>query len=211
MSNHISLLISGGNGPDECNQAVAGILQRMLEEAERLGISVDIDPQPAKIGLKSAVLVLHGTGLNEFTGRWVGTLCWRAKSTLRRQHKRANWFVGVFELAKSEDCPRTIRPQDVTFQSFRAGGPGGQHQNTTDSAVRATHRPTGLTAVAREMRSQHRNKALALERLQALRNAVTAATEQSGKDARHRMHHAIARGNPLRVFSGPDFQGDGAS
>ena len=51
--------------------------------------------------------------------------------------------------------------------TFRAGGPGGQHQNTTDSGVRLVHLPTGLRVTARDERSQHRNRALALERLRA--------------------------------------------
>jgi ribosome-associated protein len=50
-------------------------------------------------------------------------------------------------------------------ETFRAGGPGGQHQNTTDSGVRLVHEPTGVRVVARTERSQHRNRALALERL----------------------------------------------
>lgn len=49
--------------------------------------------------------------------------------------------------------------------TFRSGGKGGQHQNTTDSGVRLTHRPTGIVVTAREERSQHRNRQVALERL----------------------------------------------
>lgn len=49
--------------------------------------------------------------------------------------------------------------------TFRAGGPGGQHQNTTESAVRLVHEPSGITVTARDERSQHRNRALALARL----------------------------------------------
>ena len=51
------------------------------------------------------------------------------------------------------------------LETFRAGGPGGQHQNTTDSGVRLIHLPTGIRIVARQERSQHRNKAAALKRL----------------------------------------------
>lgn len=54
---------------------------------------------------------------------------------------------------------------ECDVETFRAGGPGGQHQNTTDSAVRLRHRPTGLTVTVRESRSQHRNKQLALSEL----------------------------------------------
>jgi len=54
---------------------------------------------------------------------------------------------------------------ECRVETFRSGGPGGQHQNTTESGVRLVHLPTGTRASARDERSQHRNKALALERL----------------------------------------------
>lgn len=54
---------------------------------------------------------------------------------------------------------------ECRVETFAAGGPGGQHQNRTESAVRLTHEPTGIQVVAREERSQHRNRRRALERL----------------------------------------------
>ena len=56
---------------------------------------------------------------------------------------------------------------ECDVDTFRAGGPGGQHVNTTDSAVRLSHRPSGIVIVAREERSQYRNKRIALGRLRA--------------------------------------------
>ena len=56
--------------------------------------------------------------------------------------------------------------KDVQFQTMRGSGPGGQHRNKVETAVRATHIPTGITVIATEHRSQYRNKQLALERLQ---------------------------------------------
>lgn len=199
------LMITSGNGPLECCQAVAGVLDRLLEEAVSLGIDADVSPTPAKHGLRSAIVLLHGADASSFAARWTGTICWRAQSTLRPHHKRANWFIGVFAMDQRK-VVQLIAAQDVRYETFRAGGPGGQHQNTTDSAVRATHLPTGLTAVAREMRSQHRNKALAFERLQTLANAQEAANRNAAKSDQNALHTQLERGNPLRSFKGAAFR-----
>jgi protein subunit release factor A len=75
----------------------------------------------------------------------------------------------------SLDPPSGLRPTaeddsllaECRVETFRAGGPGGQHQNTTESGVRLTHLPTGISVTARESRSQHRNRKMALARLRA--------------------------------------------
>ena len=56
---------------------------------------------------------------------------------------------------------------ECRVETFRSGGPGGQHQNKTESGVRLTHLPTGITVTARDSRSQHRNRQIALARLRA--------------------------------------------
>ncbi|MEM9267984.1 MAG: peptide chain release factor H [Pseudomonadota bacterium] len=205
----VSLLITSGSGPGECQQAAAKVLNLMQDEADLDGLDLDVSTTPTRHGLRSAVLVLHGPGCQRFAKRWSGSIRWRAKSTLRPNHKRTNWFVGVFELEKTTSEARTIQPHEVTFESFRAGGPGGQHQNTTDSAVRAVHRPTGLAVVAREMRSQHRNKALAMERLQALMNALASAEREVSKSDQNQLHKQLERGNPVRCFKGAGFREEG--
>ena len=211
MSNKtdMCLLITSGNGPGECHQAVAGVLRQMRNEAEALALDLDVSATPTKHGLKSAVVVLYGVDVEGFANHWCGSIRWRAKSTLRPHHKRANWFVGVFKWNKSTTNAVDILPHEVRFESFRAGGPGGQHQNTTDSAVRAIHKPTGLIAVAREMRSQHRNKARAMERLQALMNAQATVDQEAYKNDQNQLHNLLERGKPIRCFKGSAFREEG--
>ena len=60
-----------------------------------------------------------------------------------------------------------IKEADIALEFFRGSGPGGQHRNTTDSAVRIRHLPTGIVVQASESRSQHRNRDVAMERLAA--------------------------------------------
>ena len=72
-----------------------------------------------------------------------------------------------------------IRPQDVEIQSFKSGGPGGQHQNKTESGVRIIHKPTGLVVECREERSQIQNKEKAMRKLEG---ALIALEEQKKND-----------------------------
>ena len=205
MTRPISLLVTSGSGPAECELAVAGVLKQMRREAASLALDFDANGARTKHGYRSAVVLVSGADAGHFAASWRGTIQWRAASKLRPAIKRANWFIGVFDLPAPDQTPGLLDPREVIFETFRAGGPGGQHQNTTDSAVRATHRPTGLSAVAREERSQHRNKSLALERLQALLDAQIAANEAAQRSARNDLHHALERGNPVRRFKGPAF------
>ena len=124
----------------------------------------------------------------------------------RPHHKRKNWFIGVFELPAPPDAPKALAVQDVRFEAFRAGGPGGQHQNKTESAVRATHIASGLSVVARDERSQHRNKALALERIAALLRLQGELQAITAQNDAHAAHDRLERGRPVKRFKGAAFQ-----
>ena len=91
-------------------------------------------------------------------------------------------------------------PQDVRFETMRASGPGGQHVNRTESAVRVTHVPTGLQAGASEERSQHRNKRLAPARVSRRLEDLNDQRRSEAERSRWRAHQALERGNPVRVF-----------
>jgi peptide chain release factor len=94
----------------------------------------------------------------------------------------------------------TFKIQDVRMETLKASGPGGQHVNTTESAVRVVHIPTGLTTVASDERSQTANRKRALERLAIL---VARQEEQllaKADKKRWDSHNELIRGNPVRVY-----------
>ena len=152
----IRLLLTSGRGPAECRIAVAKAIAALTAEATALGLDTDCvnGPNPEGHGPASAIVVIHGDAAAIFARPWIGSIQWVAQSPPRPHHKRKNWFIGVIELPALPDAPKALSDRDVRFEAFRAGGPGGQHQNKTESAVRATHIATGLSVVAREERSQ---------------------------------------------------------
>ena len=196
------LLITSGDGPGECQQAVAHALRHLKSEADTLGVSVDAALTKGRHGPKSATVLLSGHRAEDLANAWEGTIQWSAKSRLRPGHKRQNWFIAVHRLPLASASPAGR----IRFETFRAGGPGGQHQNTTDSAVRAICEETGLAATARDGRSQHRNKVLATERLIQLRAAIAEDALAQDTRAANRLHHQLQRGNPRRHFKGHGFR-----
>lgn len=204
----IRLLISTGRGPAECRIALVKLLKVMKAEAERDGVAIDILWGAASDahGPASAIALVEGKMTERFAQGWVGTVQWTCPSPVRPHHKRKNWFLAISHLPDAPMADVGIDPSELRFETFRAGGPGGQHQNTTDSAVRAWHVPTGLSAIARDERSQHRNKAMAAERLAQLlklRGQIDAIADQQLIQA---SHDQIERGNPVRCFAGTRFR-----
>ena len=103
---------------------------------------------------------------------------------------------------------------ECRVQTFRAGGKGGQHQNTTESGVRLIHLPTGVRSTARNERSQHRNKALALERLRRKlerrnhRDAPRVATKVSARQRQKRRDEKRRKGALKRLRKKPEVDRD---
>lgn len=202
----IRLLITSGRGPVECRIAVRGVLHALLAEARAAGLDADgvEGNDPDGRGPFSAIVLLHGEGADTFARGWTGSIQWIAQSPVRPHHKRKNWFTGIIRLPAVAPV-HSIAAKDVRYETFRAGGPGGQHQNKTESAVRATHLSSGLSVTARGERSQHRNKSVALERLARLLATANEFDELAGRQKAQAAHDALERGRPVRCFKGENF------
>jgi len=95
--------------------------------------------------------------------------------------------------------------RDIRIETMKGSGPGGQHVNTTESAVRAIHIPTGLSAIARDERSQSANSKRAVARLGILLARVAQREADRARKQRWDAHNELVRGNPVRVYAGPRF------
>lgn len=195
----VTLLVTAGRGPAECHVVVARVARRLAEEAGAAGLSVGLDRPDGRTAAPSVLVSLGGKGTAAFVDGWTGTVLW-IDGALRSGRGRRNWYVAVHRLDPSRSSPVALDPAQVRFETMRAGGPGGQHQNTTDSAVRAVHVPSGLVATARDGRSQHQNRKLAQGRLAALLAAVADEDAARAERTAWRDRIVVERGNPVRTF-----------
>ncbi len=203
------LQVSSGRGPVECQRAVVRISEKIVDEAIEAGLearTIEVQSGEKKGTALSALISVSGFQLEQFTRQWKGSVLWICESPYRPNHKRKNWFVSVNIITPDEAGGISIKPKDITIEVFRASGPGGQHVNTTDSAVRIKHKPSGLMVVSSAERSQFMNKKLAMARLaEKLANIQEEKKKDSKKD-QWGQHNTLQRGDALRVFEGRSFR-----
>jgi peptide chain release factor len=200
----IILHITAGQGPDECKWVVAKLADAFRKEAAKEGLTCEpIEPSTGPTA--SIVLRVDGNEAEAFAAARAGTVRWIGTSAFRPTHKRKNWFVGVNRVAEVEDGPE-LQERDIVYQTMRASGPGGQHVNKTDSAVRATHIPTGLTTVSQNQRSQHANKKVARLKLALMLSEQRDANLAKSKSILWSQNKDLERGNAIRTYEGASFK-----
>ncbi len=164
------LTIQPGAGGTEAMDWAQMLLRMYTKWAEKKGFSlelVDVVPGP-EAGIDYAQMIVRGENAYGLLSAEAGVHRLVRPSPFDASGRRHTSFAGVEVIPEIEgEIEVEIRPEDLRIDVFRSQGAGGQHVNTTDSAVRIVHLPTGITVTSQATRSQHKNKELALKVLKA--------------------------------------------
>lgn len=196
--------ITSGRGPVECCRVVVLVMQKIIEKARKLGLETELvehEDGPQDGCMFSATLAVQGDDIRLLTDEWEGSVLWVAqKNPFRPWHRRKNWFVGVHAFKPLEKAQ--VSERDIIYDTLRASGPGGQNVNKVETAVRATHRPSDISVVASDLRSQSQNKKLAYERLMMKLSAMEEEKQMHLTRDVWMNHNTLERGNPVKKFKG---------
>jgi len=209
----VILEIKAGEGGEESALFAGDLLRMYLRYAERHGwVTEVLDSQESDLGgYKDVAVAVKTRGVPEGgNGVW-SRLKWEggvhrvqrvpATESQGRIHTSA---AGVLVTPEAEETDVTIDTNDLRVDVFRSSGPGGQSVNTTDSAVRITHLPTGIVVSCQNERSQLQNKDRAMRMLRAkLAQAAHEQAAAAASDARRAQVRTVDRSERIRTYNYP--------
>jgi peptide chain release factor 2 len=202
-ANNSYIEINAGAGGTE-SQDWAEMLQRMYTRwAERRGMKVELVDHHSgeQAGIKSATLLLKGENAYGYAKTESGVHRLVRISPYDSAARRHTSFSSVWVYPEiDDDIDVSYNESDLRIDTYRASGAGGQHINTTDSAVRITHIPTGIVVQCQNQRSQHKNKAEAYNQLRARLYERELAEREAVANAENATKSDIGWGHQIRSY-----------
>jgi peptide chain release factor 2 len=195
--------IQAGSGGTEA-QDWAQMLQRMYTKwADSHQFSVEVTQiMPGEVaGIRNVTLKVEGAYAYGWLKTESGVHRLVRKSPFDSGNRRHTSFASVFIYPEVSDAVVIdINPSDLRVDTYRSSGAGGQHVNTTDSAVRLTHLPTNVVVQCQAERSQHKNKAAAMKQLQAKLYQLELARKNKKKQQLEETKDDITWGQQIRSY-----------
>jgi peptide chain release factor 2 len=202
-ANDTYIEINSGAGGTESNDW-AGMLQRMYTRwAERHGMKVELIDFHAgeQAGIKSATLLIKGENAYGYAKTESGVHRLVRISPYDSSARRHTSFASVWVYPVVDDnIDIEINESELRIDTYRASGAGGQHINTTDSAVRITHLPTGIVVQSQAQRSQHKNRAEAFSQLRARLYEAELQKREAEANATNATKTDIGWGHQIRSY-----------
>ena len=202
-ANDAYLEVHAGAGGTE-SQDWAEMLQRMYTRwGERHGYKVELVDYHAgeAAGIKSATLLIKGENAYGYAKTESGVHRLVRISPYDSSARRHTSFSSVWVYPViDDDIDIDINPSDLKIDTYRASGAGGQHVNTTDSAVRITHVPTGIIVASQNDRSQHKNRATAMNMLKARLYEAELAKREAVTAGEYQAKTEIGWGHQIRSY-----------
>ena len=202
-ANNTYVEINAGAGGTE-SQDWAEMLQRMYARwAERHGMKVELVDHHSgeQAGIKSATLLLKGENAYGYAKTESGVHRLVRISPYDSSARRHTSFASVWVYPEvDEDIGVEVEEKDLKIDTYRSSGAGGQHVNTTDSAVRITHVPTGIIVACQNQRSQHKNRAEAMKMLKARLYEAELQRREAEASAQHAAKTDIGWGHQIRSY-----------
>jgi peptide chain release factor 1 len=202
----VILEVRAGAGGDEAGLFAAEVLRMYLRHAERRGWRSTLMDTSANAagGIKDANFTISGEGVYSNLKYESGVHRVQRVPATEAQGRIHTSTVTVAVMPEAEDVDVQINPADIQMDVMRSTGAGGQSVNTTDSAVRLTHKPTGVVVKCQQEKSQIKNRAMALKLLRTKLYEMELEKQQSARDAARKSQVGTGdRSEKIRTYNFP--------